>query len=238
MKKVTIKGKEISVSDKRPDFWAAVEAGQWEPDTFDIIERFIKDKIFIDIGAWNGVCSLFAAALGAICHSVECDEVAFSELEENTDPNPNIKIYELAIGNVDGILNLKTQSNFGNSESSLVTREGTVNEIPVLSRTMLSFFHDIDVNPSDCLIKIDIEGGEVFLLKEAESFLRQYKPTIYISFHPAWFPKKDENIKEIIDIIFSIYKVKRMKDGVLFEYSAQEFRYAMEYGEHTFILTK
>lgn len=83
---------------------------------------------------------------------------------------------------------------------------------------------------------MDIEGGEVLVLKQAKEFLSTYKPTIYISLHPAWFPNPKEDLQMIIDVIFPIYKVCRMIDGVVTQYSRDRFVEAVERGEHSYIL--
>jgi hypothetical protein len=72
MRKVNIRGKEFQVTENQNLFWDQVEAGLWEPETFEVLEQFCKEgKTFVDIGAWNGVCSIYANALG-------CDNVSLS----------------------------------------------------------------------------------------------------------------------------------------------------------------
>jgi predicted RNA methylase len=61
-------------NDKR--FWNDVQ--NWEPETFEIV-RYYADpkKAFIDIGAWNGVVSLYASALFKEVIAIEPDVIAF-----------------------------------------------------------------------------------------------------------------------------------------------------------------
>jgi FkbM family methyltransferase len=225
----------------RPEFWAEVENGNWESDTFKVFDRYIKpDSTFIDIGAWNGVCSIYAKKLGAKVFTIEPDSNIHCELTENLKLNKcGLKFfYKVAISDKEGLVTLNTQSSFGNSESSLINRGNVNGETQIESTTLRSFVEYTDIDMSEVsLIKIDVEGGEVLILKQAQTFLAAHKPTIYVSFHPAWFPDKEQNIQDIIETIFAIYKVRRLVDGQMIDYTIESFRTAMETNhEHNFIL--
>lgn len=238
--KIIKNGHEIKFKS-RPEFWMEVENGNWESDTFKVFDRYIKpNSTFIDIGAWNGVCSIYASKLGAKVFTLEPDPNIYCELTENLKINKcKLKFfYPLAISDKEGLVILNTQSSFGNSESSLLDRGNINGKTNIESTTLRLFVENADINMNDVsLIKIDVEGGEVLILKEARAFLLAYKPTIYVSFHPAWFPDKEQNIQDIIETIFPIYKVRRLVDGQMIDYTIESFRSAMETNhEHNFIL--
>lgn len=52
---------------------------------------------------------------------------------------------------------------------------------------------------------MDVEGGEILILKGAKSFLEKHKPTMFISLHPAWLPDFKNDIRFIIDTFMPIY---------------------------------
>src|SRR6185295_5767667 len=63
-------------------FWESVRNGQWEPETFRAIDHFIvPGRVFIDIGAWNGVFSIYAAKKSAWVIATEPDPVAYDKLQ-------------------------------------------------------------------------------------------------------------------------------------------------------------
>lgn len=210
---VNIRGKEIECVDR--EVWHAAAAGKWEPETFDVLDKYIvPGKEFIDIGAWVGVLSFYAEKLGAEVHAIEPDPKAFEELDDNKTLNKSsVFIYELAISDTDDdlVLNTTAVKGFGNSESSLIQRNEIKEAVEVASCTLESFIYFID-RDNICLIKMDIEGAEVMVLKQAKDFLKQHKPTMYISFHPGYFVNREDDIQMIIDIMFSVYDCGKTED--------------------------
>jgi FkbM family methyltransferase len=234
MRKVNIRGKEFQVTENQNLFWDKVEAGLWEPETFEVLEQFCKQgETFVDIGAWNGVCSIYANALGAKNLSFEPDSGIFNTLSENLKSNNCVVAMPFAVSDSEGVNHLLTCSSSGDSMSSLVSRG---NDKLIGSVQTITLDQVIEVVSKTCLIKMDIEGGEVLVLKQAKEFLSIHKPTMYISLHPAWFPNPKEDLQMIIDVIFPIYKVCRMIDGVVTQYSRDRFVEAVERGEHSYIL--
>ena len=219
-------------------FWAQVDAGTWEPETFRTLDKYCKSKKqFIDIGAWNGVCSLYSAELGSICHAIEPDQEAYKLLTKNIKLNTaNVTPHNLCISDLNGTVSLNTQyaNGFGNSMSSIVDRGVIEGVQECKSLTLDSFFALNGISIQDvCLIKIDIEGGEVRLIQQAKEFIAKYKPIIYISLHPAWFPNGDEDTMQIASVIFPIYRVF---DTTNREYKLNQFLEAVNTGVHSFIL--
>lgn len=218
------------------EFWEAVDAGLWEPETFEILKKYCqKDKLFIDIGAWNGVCSLFASELGSICYAVEPDREAIGVLKQNVSLNPGIiHTIEACIAGMNGTVLLNTQQSFGNSMSSILHRGFANSSIEVDSLTLERFISNTGIEMQDvCLIKIDIEGGEIDLIKQAEPFLMEHRPTVYLSIHPFWFPNLNDDINTIADVIFRIYRVF---DTSGTEYEQSHFLDAVNSGVHSFVL--
>lgn len=68
----------------------------------------------------------------------------------------------------------------------------------------------IDMN-NVCLIKIDIEGGEKYVVPSLLDILNKYKPKLYISVHFCYLYKDDAF--NIIRMLFEIYKGFYMHNG-------------------------
>lgn len=209
---INFRGRTIKYA-ARPEYWKLIESNSWEPDTFNVLDRYVKSgTTVIDLGAWQGAISIYSRLLGAEVHAIEPDPVAYGQLIDNLKANEitDISSYNIAISDFNGEAELNSMSSeFGNSESSLLNR-GFVKSTSVIEAWTLSMFlqnKGIYLKKTD-LIKIDIEGGEVLVLKEALPFIKEFTPNIYLALHPAWIPNFDEFIQWIIDELFPIYNVR------------------------------
>ena len=99
----------------------------------------------------------------------------FNVLEENIKLNDaNVSAYNLALGNGEEIS--------GNSDGNMFCSGG---DIKLKSEKLDSFsFERVD------LLKIDVEGFEMEVLKGAENTIRQFKPRIIIETHSKELRKK------------------------------------------------
>ncbi len=215
----TIRGKEIQAIER--EVWSLAERNLWEPETFDVLDKYIvPGKMFIDIGAWCGILSLYAEKLGAEVHAIEPDPVAFEELTENIFENEHsIRIYKAAIASwlgEGGIFNT-AENGFGNSESSLIyLSEQSKATFRIFCFTLEKFIAWNRINPSNiCLIKMDVEGAEVMILKQAAEWLAKHKPPMWISFHPGYFEDLVRDPRMLTSILFPWYNCVG--------YNAQEF---------------
>ncbi len=206
-------------------FWNGVSS--WEPETFDIVKRYADgQKSFIDIGAWNGVISLYASHLFNNVLAIEPDIIGFDKLIKNIDSNPcwNVTCRNVALSNKNGTAVLN-QSNPGDSMSSLIPRENMVFETTgfqgVETKTFETIIQETKVPVG--LIKMDIEGGETIVIPDMVNYLKDHKTPIYISFHPFWFDQeiKGHSILWIAEALFEIYSVVR--DGQMTKISMEQF---------------
>ncbi len=186
--KVNINDSSFYVDPKKLDFyWKDISNGKWEPESFVIIDTFLRpENIMIDMGCWIGPLTLYAASKGISVHSIDPDHVAIKDLKENIALNShlnNISVYELGISDNDGIEALYARTNFGYSSSSLLNRTRDRLSVSIPTTTFNKFIENNGINKID-FIKIDIEGGEWKVLPSISETLRNLKfPTLYISFH-------------------------------------------------------
>lgn len=160
------------------DFWGRFSNGTWEPETLDLIETMCHGGTFVDIGAWIGPTSLWAAAHADRVVAIEPDPVAFAVLEKNTARLPNIECHQVAVGPADGLTTITTA---GDSMS----RTGAGDYI-VKCYTIKTLFDWLEITDAD-LIKMDIEGAERDVVAYAEPFLRAFGAPLALSMHP-WAP--------------------------------------------------
>lgn len=194
------------------DFWNGLKA--WEPETFDVLDKYLgQGKVFLDIGAWNGIFSLYAASLGATAYAVEPDPVAYDKLRKNVSLNSsNVKTFGVAISDHTGTEEIRNKSEcFGNSMSSLTKRYDEEVSMIVRSYSLEDFMkivfledHKID------LIKMDVEGSEGKIIPAAVKILEKLKCPLHLSLHPFWM-----SADEAINLGEAITEVYGVKTGLL-----------------------
>ncbi len=239
MTAINFRGKELIYANQK-GFFKLVELGQWETETFDVLDKYIvPGKSFIDIGAWCGILSIYAAKIGAIVYSVEPDQISFDELYLNMVENnfpQKWDTHNIAISNKNGKANLNSMSNaFGNSESSLMERGIIDGEKEVNTQTIGEYIRVQEII-NICLIKIDIEGGEYLLINDEtlDTLKKCDYPTLYISFHPSWIP----DMKNLIQNFIPFLEKYTMFNRLMKEVSIEDFETAMQHtSDHSFLLT-
>jgi FkbM family methyltransferase len=188
--RIQVRNNAFEVTENLYDqLWKDINSGKWEPQTFNILRYFAGSQdVVLDLGAWIGAVSLYAATLGSEVYALEPDPAAFPELEKNVRQNPDliskIKCRKLAISGTKGKLTLYARNQYGVSSSSLLPRirDGLSSE-QVDAITLREFINAEKIKKID-FIKMDIEGGEFDLLPAISDDLKKLNfPTLFISFH-------------------------------------------------------
>lgn len=192
---INIGGETFTITgDRHADFIRAVYAQAWEPETF----RFIRDNcapgtMFIDIGAWIGLMTLYAFRTGAQVIAFEPDPIAFGELRANLAANDvsGPQLLNRAVGRAPGQLSLYTNGRLGNSTTSAVRIDDTQDHIQV-EITPLAEIAAMVPEATKAVIKIDIEGFEYEIFDEIVRCFGTRKFKIHLSLHPRkiWQQRK------------------------------------------------
>lgn len=219
----TIKLRGHSINYEGQDsFWKSVEKGEWEPYTFDVLDKMIKpDQVFIDLGTWNGVLSIYAGKIGAILIGSEPDHVARQGAILNIKSN-GLRSFITGHAISDKVEEVVVSSNeFGDSTSNIIGRGS--HQIVTMAMTL----EDLCWSFSICLLKMDIEGAEVKVIPQSKDWLEKKRPPLYISFHPGWYANKKEDVMGMVRTLFPLYHVF----GVIYdqnEYTPDDFIKAMD----------
>jgi len=208
-----IKNKKINIANTKDErylrYWNAVMEGRWEPNTFDIFDKFIdSDHSFIDLGAWIGLTVLYGAHTSKHVYTAEPDHIALKYLKENFRMNrelsDKISLYEGVISDIDGSVMLSSRKkDFGCSGSSIMITENE--SIGVPSLTFNSFIEKYDI--TDCnFIKMDIEGAEGVALPLMVDYLKEFKPVLYLSLHQKFMSEAEmTNVIESLMVYDKFY---------------------------------
>ncbi len=187
---INIRGTRFEISDDFPNhFWKDINRGVWEPETFDVIDRFVsKNDVVLDVGCWAGPITLYLAAKGAAVFALDPDPVAFSELESNIKLNPalqkNIQSFNIALTAHNGPVRLFARSAYGESSTSILQRARDQEQGVLAAGMHLSQFMDKTGLSQIDFIKMDIEAGEFSVLHSIDNSLKEIGlPTLFIAFH-------------------------------------------------------
>ena len=186
---VRLAGVEICVADDKPTFWARAAAGDWEPETLAALaEATGHGVVVLDIGAWVGPTTLFAAARGARVLAVEADPAALLQLAANIAANPTlsprIRVLARAAAPEPGMIRLGPARKPGDSMSSILHagREGAWEVEVATPAGLMAAVTALGDGP--LTVKIDIEGGEYALLPPLVAALPERATTLLCAFHP------------------------------------------------------
>lgn len=164
--------------------------GVWEQAETNCIRSVLRaGDVFIDVGANIGYFTLLAATLvgktGTIL-SIEPNHTAAQRLRQHLDRNgfPNVLVEEVACSdsNREELLHLNELSNCG--ASSLSSRNATGREIKVKCATVDELVKKYKF-PQVSLVKIDVEGAELQVLRGMAFTLMRLRPVLLIELEPV-----------------------------------------------------
>ena len=208
-KKRTIRGKlngymmELDISQ-----WSARSAfflGRWyDLHTQKLLVQVLKkgDEV-IDIGANIGMFSLAASHIvgrEGIVHAFEPNPRHLEQLNRNIEINQidNIRVYPVGLGETDGQFNLYVP-NINSGEGSLAPVNYGDDECDELKVTV-KVGDDLLQETAPRLIKIDVDGAEVGVLKGIFKLINKQKPLIAIEYVPAYLNRFGNCIEDILAI--------------------------------------
>jgi len=119
-------------------------------------KKFTK---IVDVGAWCGTWTIAMQEYAKSIHCYEPNKTHFECLQRNVGPYNHVRVYNQAIGNEDGYVTLSEESATQNTRVLLEKGE-----------TKISKLDSLGVEEVD-LLKIDVEGLEMEVLKGAEKIL-------------------------------------------------------------------
>lgn len=178
-----------------------IHLNKWEEES---ISRFdFKDSIFFDIGAHLGLWSIASLIKGAN-HVVafEPNEVYFAG---QTISHDNHKVVTRGL-----IDNLKTLVNVEDRWTCIHTivsspeyldegsRKMTIDQLSS-GTTKETLYHGSSKIPDfPTIMKIDVEGMELAVLKGAENTIRQYKPKLLVETHDFMWPNRKDQVISLL----------------------------------------
>lgn len=179
------------------DFWKH-HFPTWEDETFQVFDRFLSpDKPFLDIGAWIGTTCIYGMRKSSRVVCVEVDPVSIKKLRHHITLNgcgTPVEVIEKAIYKESGVEvvfgpNAYSPSSQWNDSTSQI-QKGTARKDDICVSTICldDIIREYQLEDTS-LIKVDIEGGEEFIMDDLARYIG--KIPIYLSFHHSWWTDRD-----------------------------------------------
>ena len=191
--------------------WRAQTLFTKEPITISWIRKFVKDKVFFDVGANVGMYSIYAAKTSKVkVYSFEPESNNFSTLIENIISNNLmglINAYPIAISNTSGFTSLYLSEFDTGSSHHMVdkTLDHNLREVKYKNKqgTFKSSLDELVQNwrfPIPNYLKIDVDGIESIIIKNSTFLLKSTQlESVLIEIN-----RNRAEDKEIISILESI----------------------------------
>ena len=198
----------VEDTDVHRDYWTLVEAGRWEPHTFEIFSSFVSSgTTLLDIGSWIGPTVLYGASLARKTFSLEPDPAAYHHLKNNLLLNPDLATKVtlsrdcISAENGDVSMGNQSETETGDSMSSLLFA-GSKQSWKVQGWTLETFLENNGIVEAP-FIKMDIEGGEALVVPQIKDYLSRVRPDFYLSLHPPFMPNRRESVRRVLDALGS-----------------------------------
>lgn len=203
----------------RPGLWMLLNArdlvqqtilleGVWDPSLTAFVEKTLRPSdVFIDVGAHVGYFTLLASRrvgpTGTVL-SIEPNPFALKQLERNVERNhlQNVLVAHTACGEAQSVVRLHLHSESNSSMASLYSKDSSGSvavEVPCTTLDQLCQERGVRrVN----LVKIDVEGAELFVLRGMKRVMREMRPSIVLELHP----KLLEDVGTPFDTVVALLK--------------------------------
>lgn len=218
-----IQGNWMYIDDR--DSLELTKRGVYEYEETQLVKKLVKnDFTVLDIGANIGYFTLILARQAKQVHAFEPEPRNFQILQKNVETNglKNVTLYNAAVAETAGTCTLHlcdTNRGMHRIYESHWCNEGTVDVQKIKIDDMN--FERID------LVKIDVEGAELGVLKGMKQLLGKGKTMVLMEFHPPSIIEYGAQPREIYDLMMSLGYKLRLPGGDAISFDALE-RHATE----------
>ncbi|HEU4935072.1 MAG TPA: FkbM family methyltransferase [Vicinamibacterales bacterium] len=219
-------GREILIDRRGSGAWEDMLAGRFDAAIYDAIGQALPARggIVWDVGAHIGFHTLgFAALVGPAGRVVgfepnpsNCERLQLN-LEKNPDLAARIEIHRCALSDREGDCVFALSHDIDSGASSMSFLEGTASSVdPATSarwdrivvpvRTADAFGRDRLPRPN--VVKIDVEGAELLVLRGAAETMKSGRATMIVETHcasavfqvNAWFETQDYKVRLLAEL--------------------------------------
>ena len=200
IEKIKVRGKTLNVmsnSNVQRKMWKDISQGNWEPQTFRIIDNLLKESdCALEVGIDCGQTSLFTAAKVGRFIAVEPSLMSIEFAKKLFELNPSLLSKTLLLHGA--LSNSNEKVLFGRGSSYFDEIHFTsVNQNTYVDAYLIE---DLQFKCEERItfINMDIEGGEYICLGKMSNFLRMNKPTLLLSMHPGFLLSSTQKQRNLI----------------------------------------
>lgn len=189
----------------------------------------IKDLIqpgtdVIDVGVYQGIYSYEMAKYSRIVHSFEPNPIIYDYLNRNLKKIiRNMKLYNFALSDNSKKAYLKVPIRNKKSNKNIYENYYKMGRATIHKNNFIESYEkfivqtkkidDIDLNFKVSLIKIDVEGHEMEVIRGATNLIKKYHPTLIVEIEEKY---SKNSVKNTIEKINSLgYEAFFLEDSVL-----------------------
>jgi len=190
---------------------SALWLGEYEADEIAFLSTCLEpDSVVLDIGANVGLMTTPLARrlhlLGGRGRVIAFEPVPVNaeRLRRNVAINHldgRVDVVELALGETEGRAVMVKEGPAGSSDNALValTADSEAGGVSAELATADSVLDEFALERVD-LVKIDVEGYEVPVLRGARRLLAQHRPIVYGEFHNVLMPKRGHSFLDVWEL--------------------------------------
>ena len=210
-------GKTFSIygdPEDRSVFVNIMNSGYYEDHMIDFYKELLKeDSVCIDAGANIGMISMYMSLFtkGKI-YSFEPTVEVFDALQKNIEANNlNVQAFNVALGDKNGEYDFIHASTFNGANAFFVENpdrpkfDSNTTIIKTKAIRIDDFVKEHNIDKLDVL-KMDVEGFEILIVKGAEETIKRFDPDIVSEFAPHMIRDRNIDPKIYFDFLKSYYK--------------------------------
>jgi len=186
-----------------------------------IAELLQGKECFLDIGAHLGWYTCLAAKIipNGIVYAFEMDDLNYSLLKKNLLINncSNVEAINMAVSDSTSVVGYKRIKDRPSPEfriDSRTKKQKIAEYVTVNSIKIDDFFEIKELIPD--IIKIDVEGAEMKVLRGMKRILYKYKPILFLEIHPANLHDFNTSTYEIFSFLirknYKLFKIEHRRD--------------------------
>lgn len=186
-------GSLMKVDLRSPTERGVYWTGEYERAAMRRLRAVLPQRpVVVDVGANIGFFTIGLGRVeGARVYAVEPMPENVRRLRENVDANDLfdvVTVVPLALGDADGELWLAPESTESATGNAAPADPGAPGASRVDVRRLDDVAVEWDLDRCD-LLKIDVEGGELAVLRGAAAFVRRFKPSIFVELNRYWMER-------------------------------------------------
>lgn len=189
-----------------------LETGEWDPDTWKAIAVHLPSGgTFIDVGAHMGHCSLMAAILvgpsGRVI-AIEANPEMVEQLRRNIHASSaTINVQSMACSDSETLVDLYVAPHANSGSSSFSAHNASLGGSSqkgycIQARPLDAILDELKVSRVDVL-KIDVEGAELKVLRGAKGTLTRHRPVLIVELDDQLLRAMGTSSSEICNVLAS-----------------------------------